>query len=63
VATLLEDPESLGDDERRALERVLKVSNDAAAIYPLIRRFRKMVRHREGEVFGGWLKDALISAA
>jgi transposase len=28
-------------------------------IYLLIRRFRKMVRHREGEDFGGWLKNAL----
>src|SRR5918997_1308752 len=59
VWLLLEDPENLGVDERRALEQVLKVSNDAAVIYPLIRRFRKMVRHREGEAFGGWLKNAL----
>jgi transposase len=59
VWLLLEDSESLGVDERRALEQVLKVSNDAAVIYPLIRRFRKMVRHREGEAFGGWLKNAL----
>jgi len=59
VWLLLEDPESLGVDERRALEQVLKVSNDAAVIYSLIRRFRKMVRHREGEAFGGWLKNAL----
>ena len=59
VWLLSEDPESLGVDERRALEQVLKVSNDAAVIYPLIRRFRKMVRHWEGEAFGEWLKNAL----
>src|SRR5215218_7675856 len=59
VWLLLGDPQSLGVTERRALEQVLKVSNDATVIYPLIQGFRKMVRHREAEDFGGWLKNAL----
>jgi transposase len=59
VWLLLEDPESLGVTERRALEQVLKVSNDATVIYSLIQGFRKMVRHREAEDFDGWLEHAL----
>ena len=59
VWLLLGDPESLGVSERRALGQVLEASNDASVVYPLIQRFRKMVRHREGEDFGGWLKNAL----
>jgi transposase len=59
VWLLLGDPESLVATERQALEQVLEASNDAAVIYPLIQRFRKMVRHREGEDLAGWLENAL----
>jgi len=59
VWLLLGDPDSLGVTERRTLEQVLKVSNDATVIYPLIQGFRKMVRHREAEDFDGWLEHAL----
>jgi transposase len=56
---LLDDPESQGATEHQALEQVLEASEDAAAIYPLIQRFRKMARHREGEDFDEWLENAL----
>jgi transposase len=59
VWLLLDDLESLGATEHRALEQVLEASNAVAAIYPLIQRFRKMVRHREGEDFDEWLENAL----
>lgn len=59
VWLLLDNPESLGATEHQALKQMLEASNDLAKTYPLIQRFRKMVRYREAADFDGWLKDAL----
>lgn len=59
VWLLLGDPETLEATERRALEQVLDASDAAAVIYPLVQRFRKMVRHLEAEDFDEWLENAL----
>ncbi len=53
------DPEDLSFVERHALERAVETCVDVVAVYPLVQRFVKMVRSREGGEFGRWLEESL----
>jgi transposase len=65
VWLLLGDPEDLVDAEREALDEMFKAATDAAVIYPLIQKFKKMIKNTssggQAERFDGWLKAALTS--
>lgn len=65
VWLLLGDPENMEATERGALDEMLGTSTDVAAIYPLIQKFRKMIKNTssdgQAERFDDWLKAALSS--
>lgn len=65
VWLLLGDPEDLEKAERRALDEMLEASTDLAMIYPLIQRFKKMLKKASGKGQADrldlWLREALAS--
>lgn len=65
VWLLLRDPEELESAERGALGEMLAASTDVAVIYPLIRRFKKMIKNTgsdgQAERLECWLGESLSS--
>lgn len=62
VWLLLRDPEYLSDDERNALRQMRETCEEVAAAYPLAQQFVRMIRLRQAEAFGPWLKAVEASS-